>query len=373
MSLRPRPEIEKLQSCPHGGPNLAELKALGLAPDGIIDFSVSSNPFAPPPGIRRILSSTAIDRYPDSEVTELRQRLSEKLGVAPDNILAGNGSMEIIRLIAMAYFRQGDSVLILEPTFGEYEIACQIAGAKVIKQWARAEADFAPSIQETTEIVHQNHPRGVFICNPNNPTGNYLSEEEVKKILDSSEDSLLILDEAFIAFVDDGWSAIDFTNRHNIVIVRSMTKDYSLAGLRLGYAVAHRGIIENLRRVCPPWNVNTVAQRVGGAILEDAGYLQQCKQKMAQSKRFLLNELHRIGFTTVPSPTNFFLVKVGDARAFRAALLQYGILVRDCTSFELPEYVRLAVRPMPECRKLIAAIRALKDGGLVRTSGGKNG
>ena len=366
MSLQPRPEIENLESCPHGGPNWAELKALGLTPEEVIDFSVSSNPFAPPPGIKEILCTTAIDRYPDSEATELRQRLSEKLGVMPNNILAGNGSMEIIRLIASAYFRQGDCALILEPTFGEYEIACQIAGMKVIKQRGKAEANFAPNIEETTRLIQRHRPRGIFICNPNNPTGNYLSRREIEMILDGGKDSLLILDEAFVAFVDEDWSSMELISRDNVILVRSMTKDYGLAGLRLGYAVAHRDIIENLQRICPPWNVNVMAQVAGIAVLESVGWLEQCKLKITEAKQFLIKELHRLGFTTVPSPVNFFLVKVGDARAFRTALLKHGIMVRDCTSFGLSEYVRIAVRTMPECQKFIAAVQTLKDDGGLR-------
>jgi len=363
LSLQPKPEVENLKVCAHGGPNYAELRAMGFTPEDILDFSVSFNPFTPPPQVRKILNTIAIDRYPDSEATELRQYLSEKLGVAPANIQAGNGSIELIRLIAWAYFRHGDAVLILEPTFGEYEVACQIVGAEVIKQWGKAEEDFAPRIEETVSLIKQRHPAGVFICNPNNPTGQYLSRQEVEAILDSCEDSLLTLDEAFIAFVNEGWSSIDLIHRGNVIIVRSMTKDYALAGLRLGYAIANQEVIDSLRKVCPPWNVNVVAQKAGVAALEGTDYLEQCKQKVRQAKQFLIGELHRIGFTLVPSKANFFLVRVGNGERFRTALLRHGILVRDCASFGLPEYVRIAPRTMPECQKLVTIIRALKRDG----------
>jgi len=337
---------------------------MGLAPEEVLDFSVNSNPFMPPPGVKKILNTVVISHYPDPETTELRQRLSEKLGVVPDNILVGNGSVELIRLIALTYFSQGDPILILEPTFGEYEVACRIVGAEVIKQWARAEKNFVPSIEETINLIRQHRPRGVFICNPNNPTGNYLSRQEFETILDSSKDSLFVLDEAFIAFVDENWSSIDLIHRSNVIIVRSMTKDYALAGLRLGYTIAHREITDSLRRVCPPWNVNILAQKAGITALENGNYLEQCKQKIRQAKQFLIDELRRIGFTVVPSKTNFFLVRVGDAKAFRTALLKHGILVRDCSSFGLPDYIRIAARTMPECQKLITAIQTLKrDGG----------
>lgn len=363
MSLSPRPEVKGLKTCLHGGLNWTELKYLELDPEKVLDFSVCSNPFMPPSGLKEIFNTVAIGRYPDSEATEFRQCLSAKLGVAADNMLAGSGAVELIRLIALTYFGRGDSVLILEPTFGECEVACQIVGAKVFKQWARAEEGFELKVGETVDLIRQRRPKGIFICNPNNPTGQYLSRTEVEMILSTCSNSLLILDEAYIAFVNGSWSSINLISRSNVVIVRSMTKDYALAGLRLGYAVASREIIGSLRRILPPWNVNVMAQKAGVSVLEDSSYLERCKRKIGQAKQFLTGELCRIGFTVVPSKTNFFLVRVGDAKAFRTALLRHSILVRDCTSFGLPEYVRIAPRTMPECRRLIAAIQVLKDKG----------
>ena len=363
MSIRPKPEIEKLQACPHGGPNYAELSAMGLTADEIIDFSVSSNPFSFPPEVRDVFDSVVIDRYPDSESTELRVCLSGKLGVQPDNILVGNGSTEIIRLIALTYFGHGDSVLILKPTFGEYEVACQIVSAEILEQWGKEEECFAFNTDETVALIRQHHPKGVFICNPNNPTGQYLSQQEVERVLKDSPQGLVILDEAYSAFTEGSWSSTEFVHRGNVVSVRSMTKDYALAGLRLGYAVASKKIIYDLRKVCPPWNVNAVAQKAGVIALRDTSYLKRCELKIRQAKQFLLSELRQIGFTVLPSKTNFFLVKVGNGRRFRACLLGYGIMVRDCASFGLPGYVRIAPRTMPECQKLITTIRSLKQEG----------
>ena len=363
MSLRPRPEIENMKACHHGGPDYAELRTMGLSPDEVIDFSACCNPFTPPPAVRKTLSDIVINRYPDSQATELRQCLSSKLGVAPDNILAGNGAVELIRLIALTYFRPGDPVLILKPTFGEYEVACQIVGAEIIEPRRRVEDSFLLRIEETADLIQQHRPRGVFVCNPNNPTGQYLSRQEVETISDTCSDGLLILDEAYVSFVDKGWTSPDLIRRGNVIILRSMTKDYALAGLRLGYAIADDEIIETLRRVCPPWNVNIAAQKAGTAAVRDDNFLERCKKRLRQSKQFLTNELGRIGLPPLPSSANFFLIKVGDGKAFRDALLRHGILVRDCASFGLPEYVRISPRTMPECRKLITAIQKSKYGG----------
>ena len=364
MSLRPKPEIENLKACPHGGINYAELSAMGVNPDTVIDFSVCTNPFLPSPRVKKVLHADdiAIRQYPDSEATEFRRRLSQELGVSTDNILAGNGTTELIRLVTLTYFGRGDSVLILEPTYGEYEVACQIVGAETVKQRGNAENNFVPDTGETVNLIRQHHPQGIFICNPNNPTGKYLSRQEIEMVLAAGEDTLFIIDEAYIQFVENGWSAIDLTSQGNVIILRSMTKDYALAGLRLGYAIAGREIIDNLRRVCPPWNVNIVAQKAGVAALEDAGHLEQSRKKIKEAKQFLVDGLYRLGFQPLPSDTHFFLMRVGDAAKFRTALLEHGILVRDCTSFGLPEYVRIAPGTMPECRKFMAAIEALKGG-----------
>ncbi|MBI4187642.1 MAG: histidinol-phosphate aminotransferase family protein [Chloroflexi bacterium] len=363
MPLRPKPEVENLEDSPHGGLDYAELRAMGLSPDDVVDFSVCSNPFPPPSGVKKALSTIAIERYPDSESTELRQCLSAKLGVTEDNILVGSGATEIIRLIALAYFGLGDTVLILEPTFGEYRVACQIAGATVLSHRGKEEDNFAPGIEETVSLIKRHRPRGIFICNPNSPAGQYLTRREVEMLVEASKDGLVILDEAYIAFVEESWSSADLISRDNVIIVRSMTKDYALAGLRLGYALAHEEIIDALRRVCPPWNVNVVAQQAGIIALGDAEYLERCQRDIRQAGRFLKAELCRIGLTPVPSSTNFSLVKVTDAGTFRAALLRRGILVRDCASFGLPQYVRIATRTMPECQRLIAAIQTSKREG----------
>ena len=363
MPLRPRREIAGLKACPHGGINYAELKALGLTPEEVLDFSVSTNPYMPPPGIKEMLGTIAIEQYPDSEATELRQRLSEKLGIPPEYISAGNGTTELMGLIATTYFRKGDSVLILEPTYGEYETACRIAGARILIYRAVAADDFAFRIEEVTNLVRKYRPRAIFICNPNNPTGKYLSREDIEGIMDAGEDSLLILDEAYVTFITGSWNLADLLGRGNVVVLRSMTKDYGLPGLRLGYALAHPEVITSLRKVTPPWNVNIIAQKVGIAVLEKEALLRQSLCQVREAKEFLVGELSRLGFKVLPSDAHYFLIETGNAQRFRSVLLKYGIMVRDCTSFGLPEYVRIAPRTMPECQKLITALnKMLKSG-----------
>jgi histidinol-phosphate aminotransferase len=348
--------VDGLETCPHGGIDYGELESLGISPKTTIDFSVSSNPFGPPPGVWDGLKEVALDSYPDSAATELRRCLSARLGVSVESILAGSGSMELIRLAALAYFAPGDRVLIVEPTFGEYEVASRLAGCEVVRQRTEAGDGFRIRLKDTLGLIRRHRPKGVFICNPNSPTGQYLGRGEMEGILAACPEGMLILDEAFIAFVEDGWSSLDMIEGGNLLLLRSMTKDYALAGLRLGYAIAHPQIIAALRRVCPPWNTSAVAQRAGTAALRDEEFLAQSLARLREAKDFLVTELTKLGLPPHPSRVNFFLVEVGDAAWFRLALLKRGILVRDCTSFGLPRHIRIAVRPLPQARRLIQAL-----------------
>ncbi len=361
MPLRPRPEVEKLETCPHGGPNYAELERLEFTPDDVLDFSVSANPFGPPPGIEEALKSAVIDRYPDSDSTDLKRALANILDVNLENIIVGNGSMELIRMVASAYLGNNDIALIIEPTFGEYEVACQIAGTKIIKYQMREEDGFSVRVNELTDSIQRNRPKVVFFCNPNNPTGQYLEREDIEQILSICEDTLLILDEAYISFTENPWRSLDLVDYHNLIVLRSMTKDYALAGLRLGYAVASLDIINTLKKVCPPWNINAVAQVAGIIASKDTAYLRHCQKDIRRARDFLGQELIKLGLNPLPTQTHFFLIKVGNATQFRGELLRYGIMVRDCGSFGLPEYVRIATRSSPDCERLIEAIRKSRE------------
>ncbi len=360
--LRPKPGIERLVPATHGGIDYAELGRLGIRAGDVLDFSVSTNPFGPPPGIQEAICKVQVDRYPDSESSELKALLAGKLGTSPDNLLVGSGSTELFRLIALAYFSPDDTVLVPQPTYGDYENVCRLVDAGVVKSTViDAQGGFLMNAGSLISEIRRTCPRGVFLCNPNNPTGQYFAAADVKAILTEVKDGMVVLDEAYIAFTENAWPSLDLINSGNLVVVRSMTKDYGLAGLRLGYAVASPEIISTLKLVRPPWHVSAVAQAAGVFALNSRGYLETCARKIQEAKQFLIDELKNLGFEPLSSQANFFLVKVSSAVTLREALLRKGILVRDCTSFGMPDYIRLAPRSIPECRKLLAAINSARS------------
>ncbi len=351
--------------CPHGGIDYAELTDRGIAPSSVIDMSVCTNPYMPPDGIIDAITTIDIKRYPDSESTELRNLISAVLNIPSDTLLVGNGTTELIRLITMAYLEDGDTALIVGPTYGEYEVACQLVCANIVKYHAEQKNNYRHIVEKVVDIIIEANPGIVFICNPNNPTGSYYIRREIENILRALKNGLLVLDEAYVSFVDNSWSSADLIKDGNVIVLRSMTKDCGLAGLRVGYAVADHRVIRTLRKICPPWNVNIAGQKAAVSLLREKRDIAESKKLLLEAKDYLVKELIALGYEVVPSQTHFFLVKVGDAAAFRSALLAQGILVRDCASFGLKEYIRLSASTIAQSHIFIDTVRELKKEGAI--------
>ena len=359
-ALSPRPEVTATSLTYHGALDYAELERLGLDPDQVLDFSVNSNPYGPSPAVRRALAFVPLERYPDREALTLRRALADQIGASPAQIVVGNGTAELLWLIALAFLHTGNRVLIVGPTFGEYERVAGLMGAKVLTWTAQAEREFTVKPDEIAERLRQVAPRLVFVCNPNNPTGAILPSHVISAWADAHPQTLFVVDEAYLAFAPGLRSALD-QNADNILVLRSMTKDYALAGLRLGYAVGSEAVITALWRVRPAWNVNALAQAAGVAALSDEDHLRASVDALGQAKEKLVAALANLGLRPLSSAVHFFLVPVGDGCAFRQELLQQGILARDCASFGLPAFVRIATRRPEENTRLVKAISALRN------------
>jgi histidinol-phosphate aminotransferase len=341
----------------HGGLDLGELEALGLRPEQVLDFSANLNPLGPSPRGRDVLVDIDITAYPDRECLALRRALSAHLDAPLDGILVGNGSTELFHLLARAFLGPGDAALLFEPTFGEYEAAASLTGAQVLRLRAREEDGFRWDVDQAVREIETTRPRLVFLCNPNNPTGVYMEQAHVERIAAAvGEDGLLALDEAYGSFVEGPWNSRNLLDRPNVVLLRSMTKEFGLAGLRLGYALGPPSVLDSMRRQQPSWSVNAAAQAAGVASLEDQEHLDRAMDEVRRGKEHLLAGLEGLGLSVLPSAANFLLIRVGDAPEVRRQLLLRGLCVRDCTSFGLPQHVRVAVRTVPDCQRLVTAL-----------------
>jgi histidinol-phosphate/aromatic aminotransferase/cobyric acid decarboxylase-like protein len=341
----------------HGGLHPTELRALGLDPAEVLDFSVNVNPYGPAPGVRAELAAYDPSSYPDREVSDLRASLAHLNGVDLEQVVVGNGTAELIWLAAHAFLRERRA-LIIGPTFGEYERAASVVGAQV-EDLVLPPPDFA---METTELLSRLRAARadvVFLCNPNNPTGGLLDDTVVLEIADACAPGLLILDEAYRAFVT--LNPFGPLPAENCIVMRSMTKDFAIPGVRLGYALAAPEYAAQLLRYQPPWSVSGTAQAAGKAGLAELDYLRQTLGQTRRLAEELQNGLRAIGAQVVSSSTHYCLVDVsslGGGTNWRRRLLPHGLQVRDCTSFGLPDYVRVGARLPGQNHRLLQAWQA---------------
>ena len=355
----------RVKPAAHGALDFAELEQLGLDPNDVLDFSVNSNPFGISPLILEALRSVPVDRYPDRESIALRRALSERLDVSPEQILVGNGTAELIQLAAFAFLQRGDHALIVEPTFGEYERSVRLMKANVHRWRAVSKNGFIPNVEKIHKRLRQRNMQVVFICNPNNPTGQVISLEALREWADEFSETIFIIDEAYLAFVEGMKSAVEL-KRKNILTLHSMTKDYAIAGLRLGYTVGEPKMIEAMKNFRPAWNVNAFAQVAGLAALQSEKYVSETLARLRVEKEVFVSELKELGWKSIPSQTNYFLLPVRNGEQFRVELLKYGIVVRDCASFGLPSYVRIATRTPEENMRFLNSLLTLGKGAGMR-------
>ena len=348
----------------HGGLNDEELRTHGLTRGDVLDFSSNVNPLGTSRLVRTAAAKADLSAYPDRQSLVLSEALSSRLDVCVDEVLIGNGSTELIHLLARACLGPGHQCLILGPTFGEYEAAATLAGARVHVVEASAARGFVWSADAATREIQKLRPALTFLCNPNNPTGVYVDREFVKQLTAAiGGDGLLVLDSSYVPFAEAPWDERALRMCGNVVLLRSMTKDHALAGARLGYLVARPPTVAALRRLQPTWSVSAVAQAVGLAALADDAHVAAARTVVAEARAYLCAQLNALGYPVVDSVANFMLVRVGDAAQLRLALLRRKIAVRDCASFGLPAYIRVAVRRLDECKRLIAALQDVRTHG----------
>lgn len=342
----------------HGGKNALNL----LNKDKIKDFSVSINPYGPPSGIKLSIDLPLVKEYPDPESKELKRLIASLNNVTEENIFIGNGSAEIITLLFFCFTKRKDTILSLWPSFGEYQYYAEILQLKFVPIKLNP-PDFHLDLSATRKIAQKYQPKMFFLCNPNNPTGNYYSKEEIVYILEKLPDSsLFILDEAYVNLVLSKWESVDLIKRfNNLIILRSLTKDYSLTALRLGYSIASKEIIDILKSACPSWNINSLSQENGLLALKDKTFLKKTVPLIHREKNRVVNTLKKLRFNVITSAANFYLLKVNNAGLAARLLLSNNIYVRDCTSYNLPQYLRISVNLPEENDHLLRTLKQLAN------------
>ena len=353
---------DKLTNRPiHGSITSAELRELGVSIDDVIDFSSNINPLGVSPRVSAAMSAADASRYPDPDCLELREALSRRTNIGVESIIVGNGSTELIHLIVRA-FAADRQIVIAAPTYGEYEFACRLAEREPVFIRSLEETKFKHDIAALIRRIEEAKPSLVFLCNPNNPIGVYLKRSDVELIATAAKPGLLVLDEAYVPFVERPWNSNALIESGDVIILHSMTKDHALAGVRLGYALAPETIVAKLKQLQPFWSVNAIAQVMGLAALEDDDHVRKGREEVLAAKAYLEKEIAHLGLTAIPSSANFILVKVGDAPSMRRQLLRHGLCVRDCTSFGMPQYIRISIRTLAECKRLADGLKAVVGG-----------
>jgi threonine-phosphate decarboxylase len=347
----------------HGAVDPSALREQGFEPAHVLDFSSNQAPLGPAPGVVDAVASAAIDAYPDPRATAFCAAAAERHGVQPDCVVAGNGSTELIRLIAQLVLTPGQSAVSLAPSFGEYEVATLLAGASFVEvrlePGGEAESPSCPW-SALSDALAGDDVRLCWLCSPGNPTGLALDPAVTAGLVRAHPGIVFVLDEAYCDLLRAAQWSRELLACGNLVVLRSMTKAWGLAGLRLGYALAAPPTTAALRAAVPPWSVNACAQAAGLAAFADPAHHERSVRMLQVERDRLRRELAGDGWQVAGSSAGFFLLRVGDAAATRHALLLEGCLVRDCTSFGMPGHIRLSPRLPQHNDRLVAALRKVR-------------
>lgn len=328
--------------------------------DDVIKISSNENPYPPFP--RALEAGTKIlchlNRYPDGSSRDLKQRIAEKYDVSTENIIVGNGSNELLIQIAESCLKAGDEVVYCWPSFVVYRIGCQLMGATPIELPLTNEGAFdlkalLAAITPKTKIV--------FLCNPNNPSGNIFSKDNFDAFMNEVPDHVLVcVDEAYAEYcLDERFaSAIShFDGKRPLAIFRTFSKIYSLAGGRVGFAIAPKELVEALDKIREPFNTNMVGQAMAYYSLDDEAELERRRQENAAARTMFTDALDELGLKYVPSHTNFVFVYFDDPDTVFNALLEHGIIVRN---FGGAKALRIGISTLEDTPKVIAAMRDLR-------------
>jgi len=359
--IRARGFLKKIQPYQPGKPIEEVARQLNLKGE-IIKLASNENPLGASPLALQAIGKAAKEAYlyPDDNCFYFRKKLAAKLGLDPENIFVGNGSVEILPLATLAYLDPGLSAVCSQSAFIWFKIAVRIAAGELIEVPMKNNTH---DLKGMLEAIKKN-TRLVYIANPNNPTGTIVTKEEVEEFFRKVPDHVLvIMDEAYYEYIDDPRypdSFKTFKERKNILILRTFSKIYGLAGVRLGYGIAHKEIMANLAKLRISFNVNRLSQIAGTAALDDDQHVRRGKGINDAGKEFLYEAYRKLGLFYLPTYANFIFVDFArDSQAVFEALQQKGIITRTIKEYGFPHALRITIGTDKQNRKLIRALKSV--------------
>ena len=354
MAIRISPDIAGITPYSPGKPIEELERELGIT--GSIKLASNENPRGPSPKARAVLNEAAqtLHRYPDGGGHYLRQALADRWKVAPDQIILGNGSDEVITLLTKAFLEPGDEAIMADPSFVVYKIDVMAAHADPILVPLEAHRHDLPAMAKRVTAK----TRMVFVCNPNNPTGTYVTATEVEAFMQAvPPDVIVVFDEAYYEYVtaDDYPDTLGILKAgRNVVLLRTFSKIYGLAGLRIGYGLTTSEIVQHLNRIRPPFNTNSMAQKAALAALTDEEHVRESRRLNAEGMAYLAGHLKAMGLPVVPSQANFLYFDAKqDGRTVFDALLRQGVIIRHLGG----SFLRVTVGLPHENQRFIEALR----------------
>jgi histidinol-phosphate aminotransferase len=334
-------------------------RELGLPAAQIIKLASNENPLGPSPKAVAAMQQalTQAHLYPDGNAYYLKQKLACILGVTPAHLVLGNGSNELIEFVGHALLGPGTDVIVSQYCFAVYPIVTHLFGANLISVPAKDHAHDLPA------MLHATTPqtRIIFVANPNNPTGTLAARAEVLRLVNEvPHDVLLVMDEAYIDFLEDPVDLLPLIRNGkmlNLLLLRTFSKIYGLAGLRLGYGIGHPELIEALEKIRQPFNINALAQAAALAALDDADHVRKTRANNAAGLKYLEHEFRQLNLEYVPSFANFILVRVGDGMRIFQKLQAEGVIARPMSGYQLPDWIRISVGTPAENARCLAALK----------------
>ena len=353
------PSLEKLPVYQPGRPIEEVARELNLPADSIIKLASNENPLGPSrlalAAMKKALTHAHL--YPDGNAFYLKQKLAAKLGVAPANLALGNGSNEIIEFLGHALLSSDAEVVVSQYCFAVYPIVTALFGAKLVTVPAKGYGhDLDAMLAAITPKT-----RIIFVANPNNPTGTIVSPEALKRFIEAVPPHVVIaLDEAYIEFLEnklDLVSEVASGLRPNLILMRTFSKIYGLAGLRIGYGIGHPELIAALEKVRQPFNINAISQAGALAALDDTTHVEKTQRINKRGIKFFTRAFKQMKLEVVPSAANFILVRVGDGARVFAEMQKLGVITRPMGGYQLGEWIRISIGTPKENARCLEALQ----------------